>query len=396
MDLASLLAPLPVDRFRSDFFGQQPCHVPASAGHRPPLIGWDRLSELLAVAPHWTEGNIKMVLNRAPIASDFYMDMCLTQAGPVRRADPAKIEHFLAMGATLVANDVDAIAPELRAIATMLGTEFAALTNANIYASFAGVQGFASHYDLHDVIAVQCSGEKRWHIYGNRAVNPVTPLASGGAAAQAEIDAARGPLAASLTLRPGDLLYLPRGVYHDALATDGASLHVTFALAPHSGEGVLKLLAEAALRDPQLRAYLPDGRHDPAALGDHLADLAARLGDIVASPGFRDAVIAAQRARHSHPHRVSLPRPPALASYARTERAAEVRHLPEGAMLVTARGSVPLGLAFAPAEYALSRPAFSDIELAARYPHVPAAERAALITLLEQQGLVQRYTAALG
>jgi hypothetical protein len=57
---------------------------------------------------------------------------------------------------------------------------------------------------------------------------------------------------------------------------------------------------------------------------------------------------------------------------------------------------VPLGLAFAPAEYALSRPAFSDIELAARYPHVPAAERAALITLLEQQGLVQRYTAALG
>ena len=65
-------------------------------------------------------------------------------------------------------------------------------------------------------------------------------------------------------------------------------------------------------------------------------------------------------------------------------------------MLVTARGTVPLGLAFAPAEYALSRPAFSDIELAARYPHVPAADRAALITLLEPQGLVQRYTAALG
>ncbi|MEI8195599.1 MAG: cupin domain-containing protein, partial [Phycisphaerae bacterium] len=101
------------------------------------------------------------------------------------------------------------------------------------------------------------AGEKRWNIYGNRAANPIAPLAHGGGEAQALIDAARGPLAGTVTMRPGDLLYLPRGVYHDALATDGASLHVTFALAPHSGEGVLKLLGQAALRDPQLRAYLP-------------------------------------------------------------------------------------------------------------------------------------------
>ncbi len=392
MDPAALFAPLSIERFRAEFFGRKPCHVPAEAG--PPRLpfAWSRLSELLAIAPHWTEGNITLILNRSPIGPQFYMDEVPTATGPVRRADPAKVEHFLAMGATLVANDVDRIAPELRAVVEALGAEFAALTNANIYASFAGVQGFATHYDLHDVIAVQCAGEKRWNLYANRAENPVVPLATGGPEAQAVIDAARGPLAARITMRPGDLLYLPRGSYHDALATDGASLHVTFALAPHSGEGVLKLLAEAALRDPLLRAYLPDGRNDPAALDVHLGKIAQRLADIAASPGFRDVVIDAQRARHAHPHTVRLPNPPVLASYARTDRVAAVRHLAAGAVLVTARGQVPLGLAFAPAEYALSRPAFSDIELGARYPHVPAAERAALISLLEREGLVQRYT----
>ncbi|OYU15022.1 MAG: cupin [Alphaproteobacteria bacterium PA4] len=396
MDLAALLAPLPVDRFRTEFFGSRPCHVPAAPGMRAPLIGWDRLAELLAIAPHWTEGHITLVLNRAAIAGEFYMDECLTPAGPVRRADPAKVEHFLGLGATLVANDVDAIAPELRAITAMLGAEFAALSNANIYASFAGVQGFATHYDLHDVIAVQCAGEKRWNIYGHRAANPVAPLAQGGAEAQALIDAARGPLAGTVTMRPGDLLYLPRGVYHDALATDGPSLHVTFALAPHSGEGVLKLLGAAALRDPQLRAYLPDGRTDPAALDAHLADLAQRLAGIVTSPGFRDAVIDAQRSRHAHPHAVRLPRPPAAIAYARTDVQAEVRYAAEGAMLVTARGATPLGLAFAPADYALARAGFSDVELAARFPHVPQAEQHALLALLERERLVQRYTPELG
>lgn len=396
MDLAALIAPVTVADFTRDFFGQAPLHVPATPGRRKAPLDWPRLTELLAIAPHWTPGNISLILNRRPVAPEFYFDEVLTLAGPVQRADPAKVEMFLTMGASLVGNDVDAIAPELRDITLALGGHFAALANANVYASFKGVQGFATHYDLHDVFAVQCAGEKIWHLYANRAVNPVAPLATGGDAAQAQIDAARGPLVATVRMRPGDVLYLPRGIYHDALATDAASLHVTVSLAPHSGEAVLHLLQAAALRDPAMRAWLPDGRGDPAALAAHLAGLAARLAAIVASPGFRDEVIDAQRARPGHRHTVRLPAPPVTASYARSERAATVERAAEGAALVIGAGRTPLGLAFAVAEYALSRPAFSAAELAARFPHVPPAEQAALIAMLEAAGLVTRYVPQLG
>ncbi len=391
MDLAALLAPIGIDTFMREYFGRRPVHIPAGGAASKRLLDWPRLSTLLGIAPHWTEGNLSLILNRRPVLADFFMDSVPTLAGPVRRADPAKVEVFLAMGASLVANDVEQIAPELRVVTDLLGDHFAALTNANVYCSFKGVQGFATHFDLHEVFAVQCEGEKVWQIYANRADNPLEALASGGEEAQQRIDAARGPLAMTVRMRPGDVLYVPRGVYHDALAHDGASLHVTFSAAPHSGALVLELLQAAALSDPAMRAYLPDGRREPAALGAHLTTLAQQLAALVESSGFRNAVIDAERARSNPVHRVTLPVPPALVSYARTARAAEVRHLAAGAVLVTARGEQPLGLGFAAAEYALSRPAFSAQELGARYPHIPATERDALIALLVREQLIERY-----
>ncbi len=384
MDIAALLAPLDPGRFAREVFGRQPVHI--AGGGDKALLDWPGLSALLAVASHWTPDRLTLILNHRPILADFYVDAASGTAAP------AMVEQFLSMGASLVANDVERIAPGLRAVTDALGDAFAALVNANVYASFAGIQGFATHYDLHEVFAVQCEGTKVWRIYANRADNPIAPIASGGADAQAAIDAARGPLAMTVTMRQGDVLYLPRGVFHDALAEDGPSLHVTFAVAPVAGAGVLRLLEAAAMRDPAIRAYLPDGRGDPAALTAHLGDLATRLAAIVASDGFRDEVIDAQRARPVRGHKVRLPDPPPLDSFARTARAASVERTAAGAVLVTPGRRAPLGLAFAVAEYALSRPAFSTQELGARFPHVPAAERAALVERLVAEHLVERYT----
>ncbi len=394
MNLAELLAPVTPEAFRRDHLGQKPLHIPAGSGDKR-LLDWSGLSALLAIAPHWTEGNLALILNHRPILADFFLDSIDTQAGPVRRADAAKVETFLAMGASLVGNDVDAIAPRLRSVAVALGDGFAALANANVYASFKGVQGFASHYDLHDVFAVQCVGRKTWRLYANRAENPLAPLASGGPEAQAIIDAAKGPCTATVVMNPGDVLYLPRGVYHDALATEGASLHVTFAVAPLTGMIVPKLLEAAALRDPLLRAYLPDGRASGDALPEALAALAGRLADIITSPGFLHEIIDAQRRRAPTQASVRLPAPPPLTSYAHTDLPAEIRRSDRGAVLVTRRGQAPLATAFGMADYVLSRPAFSAEELAARFAHVPAAERRAFIALLVHERLFEQYEAAL-
>ncbi|WP_010217834.1 JmjC domain-containing protein [Sphingomonas sp. PAMC 26621] len=390
--LSDLVAPLDVETFRSHYWDRQPVHLPSPAGGRGSLLTWERFSELLGTGGHWTAANLKLILNSRPILPDFYLDGDPAAPIDTRRADPARVGVFLGMGASLVADDVERIAPELRRWTTLLGTEFAALTNANVYCSFKGVQAFATHYDLHDVFALQCEGEKVWRIYRNRAENPVS-APHGGEEVQRQIDAARGDLMAEVRMRPGDVLYLPRGCYHDALAQEGASLHVSFAVAPLGAMALLRALEEAALREPAFRAYLADARSDDGQpLEAQFQALARRLGELAGSPLIRDAVIDAQRARTRSDYAFTLPKRLALDSYARTQRPAQVEWHDVGMVLRTQSGAHPLGTFGTVADYALTRPAFSAQELRARFAHVPAEEHAALLALLVRERLFERYT----
>ena len=44
----------------------------------------------------------------------------------------------------------------------------------------------------------------------------------------------------TFTVKPGDVVYIPRGQFHNAQAMNGVSLHVTFAIAPPTGMDVLE------------------------------------------------------------------------------------------------------------------------------------------------------------
>lgn len=388
MLFAELIAPLTEAQFVAEYWGRRPLHLPAQPGAtRPGLVSWNRLNEWLQVRPHWTEQQIRLVLDSRPVNPEFFLE---TLPDGARVAAPAKVEGFLAMGASLVANGVERIAPEVRAVTDMLGERFAARANANLYASFEGVQAFASHCDLHEVFAVHGCGEKRWRIYANRAEDPLVEI--DGEGAQARIDAAKGPVLLDVTLRPGDLLYIPRGYFHDALATSAESLHVTFGVAPHSGRVLFRLLEDLALADPAFRAYLPDARErDGEALRERLADLAGRLAALAAGPALADAVAAEQRRLADPAHALSLPARPQLVFYARTDRPAEAIAAPEGAVLRTAAGDERLGALLDAAQYLLERPAISTHELRAHFAHHPAAALDGLVALAEHHGLLQRF-----
>lgn len=86
-------------------------------------------------------------------------------------------------------------------------------------------QGFPPHYDDVEVFVLQLEGSKRWRLY-DRPDGHTCP------AADRTTEFAREELGEplqTLTLHAGDLLYLPRGVVHQALAqADSHSLHLTF------------------------------------------------------------------------------------------------------------------------------------------------------------------------
>jgi hypothetical protein len=79
-------------------------------------------------------------------------------------------------------------------------------------------------------------------------------------------------------------LYLPRGQYHDALASESSSLHVALGLTAVIGIDFLDLVREMAIGDSLFRANVPGPFIGDAGLMDHIQALAQRLEEVASSP----------------------------------------------------------------------------------------------------------------
>ena len=297
------------------------------------------------------------------------------------------------MGASLVADAAEDASFDLKQVAAMLSAQFLGTSGANVYCSFRGVQAFLSHVDLHDVFAVHCEGEKVWRIYKNRARDVVEQHS--GPEAQAEIERSKGPLLMEVRMRPGDLLYIPRGYYHDALASTEASLHVTFSVARHTGRILFRLLEQMAMQDPEFGAYLPDCRGNGAhALAERVAVLAERAGDLMRSPAFQMALHGAQLELAKPFGALNLPERPHPTLFVRAQRPWRIEETDGGAVLAWQGGNVALGLLEGAARWLLGQEIVSLQQLVARYPHFGEAKLAELVGLLQRAGLIAPHGAA--
>jgi bifunctional lysine-specific demethylase and histidyl-hydroxylase NO66 len=391
MDFAEFIAPMTVETFMSDYFGSRPVHIRGETA-RAGLLSTARLEQLLAVLPHWTEDNLKLILNSRPILGEHFLEKADVNGGR-RRADPAKVQLFLRIGASLVGDHIEDIDPVVRQAAAMLSDQFAGTAGANVYCSFQGIRAFDSHFDLHEVFAVQLEGEKTWQIYENRAEAPVEALQ--GENAQAIIDQAKGKVMMTVRMQPGDLLYIPRGYFHDALADSSASLHLTFGIRPLGGRYVFRLLEELAVKDRQFREYLPDGRANSEGLRAHLAGLADELAAVIRSPLFETLLTNRQRALVIRADSVDLQDRGKLDYYAATGQRGELVWTPDGIVLRHARGEESLGASGEAMEWVLDQQAFSLQQLQANFRWLSEEEAQRLVEFITRTGLFAAYEPAL-
>ena len=179
-------------------------------------------------------------------------------------------------------------------------------------------------------------------------------------------------------MRPGDVLYLPRGWYHDALATEGASLHVTFSVTPLYGRVLFSLLESAALQDPAFRAWLAPAATDGGrTLSAQLADLGRRLQALTALPEFRDEVAMAQERLVARP-----------ATYALPERQPLSLYRPTG--LAGPRIEGPARVAIG---WALSQPQFALEDMIAQFDFISEAAIREAVAASERAGALERARA---
>ncbi len=383
--LDEFLAPLDATAFRRDYFGNRPVHVPRGDAPCPDILNWDRFNRTLGVGAYWTEDSLKLYFKGRAALRENYCDLAdgRGRAAPI---NPAKVQALILLGASVVANHIHRVSAEVARFVRMFELEFGARSFANVYCSFKNVQAFQTHYDLHDVFAFQAEGEKVWRVYEARENAPVAPIPPGDAAEKRLIDT-RGALLFEALMKPGDVLYLPRGQYHEAMTASDASLHVTFGVSPATGLALFDLLKSACLAESSFRAYLPDAR-DASKLQDHLEALAQRVGEMMASPAFAIDVLNHQRGLGNAHREFQLPERGVDTWYAVENHAQIVRRADDYWFIANGR-QIALGSTYPIFEWLLAQRRVSRGELLARLPCAESELDSVLAKLMEAGAIVE-------
>ncbi|HEV2990109.1 MAG TPA: cupin domain-containing protein [Candidatus Angelobacter sp.] len=130
------------------------------------------------------------------------------------------------------------------------GIELSDRIGAHIYMTPPSAQGLGTHFDTQDVFILQLAGEKRWKVWEWTDRYPIERSPKPPTLEELP------PLKFDLTLKKGDVLYIPRGVFHEACTTDQFSLHLSLSIYPATWMDMLQL----ALRESSLaRAPITQG-----------------------------------------------------------------------------------------------------------------------------------------
>ncbi|MET8628066.1 cupin domain-containing protein [Kitasatospora sp. NPDC004669] len=177
-------------------------------------------------------------------------------------ADPARIARLLADGATLLLPQLDHWHAPVRALAADIARRLDRRTEAFCFATGAGRRGLDVHRDDADVLVVQLAGEKEWTVHEA----PVDGRWRPGAAPEP------GPVTLHTVLKPGEVLYVPRGAPHTATGRQGLSVHLSFTIR-EAGTARLRAAVGEHLAAADWTPQLPERPGTPQELLDAAAEV---------------------------------------------------------------------------------------------------------------------------
>ena len=364
-----IIAPVTRAEFFADYYDKKPLHIPAADSgnsHRfDKVMNWDRLNTLLNMTPVWNSKSLLMVLDTKMVPAGAYCEDSTDRYGnPVQSVDPVKVMDILRRGASLVANDIDSLTPEMRDVSTALENAFTGKVQVNLYCSWAAHKAFTSHFDTHDVMALHVAGEKTWRVYENRMPHPVRHRRYGNEIyTDLQHTEQKGDVMMEITMRPGDVLYLPRGWYHDALADSPGAIHLACGITGIIGFDLLDALSDVAVDQELFRRNFPREDEGEEALNAHLDQLRDLLVGLIDAKEFRKAYRNFQHAFRTSRGGMALPVSVVEKQYAVTSPEFKVQEVQGRSVLSGPKGKTPIPPAFlAPVMWVLNHRSFTRAE----------------------------------
>ncbi|MEZ4294511.1 MAG: cupin domain-containing protein [Polyangiaceae bacterium] len=268
-DLEELFAPIGATAFFDRHYERGALHLTAKGGERRGVLSHAELRQAIASVEGVPEGVVCFPEHVGMTAEGLF-----SEAGA--------LDAYLAAGHPIVWNRARGISAGVDALSELLGRAFGAHVWPNVYSTGEAGTPFDMHFDAHEVIAIQCEGEKEWTISEVRVDRPLDVAEMEAAvkgALRGRREEAAGRTAMEVTARPGDLVYVPRGQFHNARATRGRSLHVTFGLSLPVGFELGRVVLGEMLADPAMRELLPPVAADESGerTAEQLVELSERL-----------------------------------------------------------------------------------------------------------------------
>lgn len=270
---------IPERRFADEYWGRRPLLT-----RRDELAqGFDDLLDAAAVDELISRRGLRTPFLRMAKDGKLINAQRFTRGGGAGASSPDqaaddRVLAQLADGATLVLQGLHRTWPPVVDFAGGLAAQLGHPVQVNAYITPSQSQGFAAHYDVHDVFVLQAAGHKRWRIHEPVLTDPLgdQPWEERRDAVAAQ--AAEAPLLDEV-LEPGESLYLPRGFLHSAVALGELSIHLTVGIHALTRYQLVRHLLTLAKDDAQLRTSLPMGVDlgDPAVLAPYLGDTLSAL-----------------------------------------------------------------------------------------------------------------------
>jgi ribosomal protein L16 Arg81 hydroxylase len=285
--LQQLISPYTADIFFADFWTKKALHISAKNYQKfQNIFTWKNLNELLNYHK-LKEPDLRFSMNGKSL--------------PETR-NRQEWSDRLRQGATLIINGVHHRIPTVAELAAKLRHEIGYETHVNLYCSPAKQRGFDCHYDTHDVLILQIDGEKQWFVYQETVQYPTAHMPS------SKQPQPQKPPYLECVLKAGDLLYIPRGHWHYAVACEEPSLHLTVGIECQTGLDWLNWLMKDLRENVAWRQSLPAiADNNTNVIEQQLNTLRQQLIETLNQPDILQRYIESLNYQHQPQLPVSLP-----------------------------------------------------------------------------------------
>jgi hypothetical protein len=239
-----------VPAFLRDDWGRRPTY-------RPGRAPFDDLLSLADVDHLVTEASLRLPAFRLVKDGETLPTSGYTKSGRTGSqrvtgmADPRRILAAFDDGATLVLQGMHRYWPVLGRFCRELEAELGHPAQVNAYITPPGSRGLAVHQDSHDVFVLQAFGRKQWDVWATRPLGADKP-------------AGDEQPALSVTMEPGDAMYLPLGTPHAASTQTVLSGHLTVGVQNATWGHLLAEVLEDLRTEQMFSEPLPAGYHRDA------------------------------------------------------------------------------------------------------------------------------------